>query len=56
MKYYSTNNKEIKVSLKEAVFKGLARDKGLFMPEHIPVMSSRFFFELEKKKFNEIAF
>ena len=55
MRYYSTNNKEFKVSLKEAVFKGLAKDKGLFMPENIPVMSSRFFFEMGKKKFNEIA-
>lgn len=56
MEYYSTNNKQLKVSLKEAVFKGLAKDKGLFMPESIPVLPASFFYESGKKEFKEIAF
>lgn len=35
MLYYSTNKKAKEVSLKEAVIKGLASDKGLFMPSVI---------------------
>ena len=35
MKYYSTNKSVPKVSLMEAVTKGLAADNGLFMPERI---------------------
>ena len=34
-RYYSTNNTSLTVSLQEAVIKGLADDKGLFMPEKI---------------------
>ncbi|MGN1214749.1 MAG: threonine synthase [Candidatus Cryptobacteroides sp.] len=36
MKYYSTRNKGLRCSLKEAAIKGLAPDGGLFMPERIP--------------------
>ena len=32
MKYYSTNKQAPVASLQEAVVKGLAADKGLFMP------------------------
>lgn len=35
MKYYSTNKQAPLASLEEAVVKGLAGDKGLYMPEHI---------------------
>lgn len=56
MKYYSTNNENLRVSLKEAVLQGLARDKGLFMPVSIPVLPSSFFYELSRKKFQEIAY
>lgn len=38
MKYYSTSNRKLLSSLKEAVLKGLAPDRGLFMPESIPVL------------------
>ncbi|MBK5280117.1 MAG: threonine synthase [Bacteroidia bacterium] len=55
MKYYSTNNKAIKVSLREAVMQGLAPDNGLFMPEVIPQFSSDFFKSLQKKSFQQIA-
>ena len=56
MKYYSTNNKEITADLKTAVFKGLAKDKGLFMPEIIPILSPSFFSGLNGKSFQEIAY
>ena len=32
MKYYSTNHQAPDASLEEAVVKGLASDKGLYMP------------------------
>jgi threonine synthase len=35
MNYYSTNNKSMRSSLRNAVLKGLAADGGLFMPETI---------------------
>ncbi len=56
MNYYSTNNKADRVSLKEAVLKGLAPDNGLYMPESIPVLPNVFFNDLHSKSFQEIAF
>ena len=56
MNYYSTNNKNTRVSLSEAVIQGLAPDNGLFMPVTIPELSDEFFRTLHKKSFQEIAF
>jgi threonine synthase len=56
MKYYSTNNRNHKVSLREAVIEGLAPDNGLYMPEYIPILPDRFFHELGKMSFQQIAF
>jgi len=56
MEYYSTNNKAIRVSLKQAVIEGLATDGGLYMPVTIPSLSSDFFQHLSVKPFQEIAF
>src|SRR6185436_103289 len=56
MKYYSTNNPNHTVSLKEAVLNGLAPDNGLYMPQRIPVFPADFFSTLHEKKFSEIAF
>lgn len=55
MNYYSTNNKNLRVSLKEAVIQGLAPDNGLFMPEVIPTLSHDFFKTLNSKSFQQIA-
>ncbi|MDF1576064.1 MAG: threonine synthase [Bacteroidales bacterium] len=41
MHYYSTSNRELRIPLKEAVIKGLAADRGLFMPASIPVLNRR---------------
>jgi len=38
MQYYSTRDKALRTGLKEALFKGLAPDGGLFMPVRIPVI------------------
>lgn len=56
MNYYSTNNINHKVSLREAVLKGLAPDNGLYMPEIIPAFSKEFFDSLPEKSFQQIAF
>lgn len=56
MNYYSTNKKNSKVSLKEAVLKGLAPDNGLYMPESIPVLPNAFFDSLPEKTFQQLAY
>ncbi|MFN3405756.1 MAG: threonine synthase [Cytophagaceae bacterium] len=55
MQLYSTKNKSQKVSLKEAVFKGLPSDNGLFMPEVIPAMDKTIFERMDNMSFQEIA-
>ncbi len=56
MKYYSTNGKAAQATLEEAVVKGLASDKGLFMPEKIKVLPKEFFDNIENLSFQEIAY
>lgn len=56
MKYYSTNGKADKATLQEAVVKGLASDKGLFMPEVIKQLPSSFFEKMKDMSFQEIAY
>jgi len=56
MKYYSTNNTNHLVGLREAVLNGLAPDNGLYMPERIPAFPADFFSSLPQKSFREIAF
>ena len=48
MKYYSTNKQVENVSLEEAVVKGLADDKGLFMPYEIKKLPAEFFENIDK--------
>ncbi|MFT3753325.1 MAG: threonine synthase [Paludibacter sp.] len=56
MKYYSTNKKVSGVSLQDAVVKGLADDKGLFMPDLIKSLPQSFFDTIETLSFQEIAY
>ncbi len=56
MQLYSTNNREYIVSLKEAVLKSLAPDKGLYMPKHIPQIEDSFFDHIEDYSLQEIAY
>ena len=56
MKYYSTNKKAGNATLEEAVVKGLASDKGLFMPYEIKPLPASFYKEIEQLNFQEIAY
>ncbi|MBU1916606.1 threonine synthase, partial [bacterium] len=56
MKYYSTNRKSPCVTFKEALIKGQAPDKGLYMPETIPVFSKEELSALKNKDYYEIAY
>ncbi len=56
MKYYSTNHQAPPVNLSEAVIKGLAPDRGLYMPEKIHPLPSCFFDHIEQMTLQEIAF
>lgn len=56
MKYYSTNKTAPIADLQEAVVKGLAADKGLFMPEKIKKLPQSFFDNIENMSFQEIAY
>jgi threonine synthase len=56
MKYYSTNKKITDVSLQDAVVKGLADDKGLFMPNNIKSLPQSFFDTIENLSFQEMSY
>ena len=56
MKYYSTNRQAPEATLSEAVIKGLAPDKGLYMPERISPLPPSFFDHIEDLSLQEIAF
>jgi len=56
MKYYSTNGKAPLATLQKAVVKGLAEDKGLYMPQHIKPLPQSFFDNIHKLSFQEIAY
>ncbi|MFK7797422.1 MAG: threonine synthase [Aureispira sp.] len=55
MNYISTKNPNEVVSFEEAVLKGLAKNKGLFMPETIPTLSKDFFDNIDNYHDHEIA-
>ncbi len=55
MLYYSTNHKAPKATLQEAVVNGLAPDKGLYMPEYIPVLPQSFFKDITKRNLIETS-
>jgi len=56
MKFYSTNNKDLSASFKEAVIKGLAPDGGLFYPMHLPQLDKVFIDNLQNLSLSEIGF
>ena len=56
MKYYSTNHQAPVATLEKAVVKGLAEDRGLYMPEIIKPLPKEFFDNMEKYSFQEIAY
>ncbi len=56
MKYYSTNKQAADASLEEAVVRGLASDKGLYMPYFIKPLPQSFYDEIQDLSFQEIAY
>ena len=56
MKYYSTNKKAPIATLEKAVVKGLAEDRGLYMPERIKQLDKEFFDRMPEMTFQEIAY
>ncbi len=55
MQYYSTNHIAPPATLAEAVKKGLAPDKGLYMPERIDRLPDEFFENIGNLSFHDIA-
>ena len=56
MKYYSTNGKAPMADLQKAVVKGLAEDRGLYMPEEIKKLPKQFFDDMTGMSFQDIAY
>lgn len=56
MRYYSTNGNAPIADLHKAVVKGLAEDRGLYMPEKIKQLPREFFDNIDKMSFQEIAY
>ena len=56
MKYYSTNGKAPLATLQKAVVKGLAEDKGLYMPQSLKPLPQSFFAKIQDLSFQEIAY
>ena len=56
MLFYSTNNKDLRVPFQEAVFNSLPADRGLYMPETIPVLDAYFIQNLHRYSLQEIAY
>ena len=56
MRYYSTNGAASEVTLKEAIIKGLAPDKGLYIPESIKTLPAAFFKNIGGLSLQEIAY
>ena len=55
MNYYSTNKQAPIATLEEAVVKGLAGDKGLYMPERIVRLDPQVIEQMKEQSFHEIA-
>ncbi len=56
MNYYSTNGKAPIADLHKAVVKGLAEDRGLYMPERIEKLPKAFFDNIQEMSFQDIAY
>jgi len=53
--FYSTNGRAERVSFREALLKGLAPDKGLYMPQRIPVLTAGEMAGFADQAYHEIA-
>ena len=55
MMYYSTNGQAPLATLEKAVVKGLAEDRGLYMPERVKTLDADFFDHIQDMTFQDIA-
>jgi threonine synthase len=55
MQYHSTNRQVLPATFEQAVIDGLAKDKGLFMPESVPALPAAFFADLPSLSLGDIA-
>jgi len=56
MQYYSTNGNAPLATLEKAVVKGLAEDRGLYMPQTIKKLPKQFFDNIQDMSFRDIAY
>ena len=56
MFYYSTNHTASRATLRDAVVRGLAEDRGLYMPEVIKQLPASFWSEIANLTFQEVAY
>ena len=56
MYYYSTNHTAARATLRDAVVRGLAEDRGLYMPEVIKQLPDAFWAEMADLTFQEVAY
>lgn len=56
MNYYSTNDKTIRASFREAAIQGQAPDRGLYFPEQIPQLPKGFVASMDTMSKEEISF
>lgn len=56
MKLYNTKNKSEITNFKDALFKGIGSNGGLFLPAGIPLLEKSFFENIDNIDFNEICF
>ena len=56
MKFYSTNNPDLRVDLKEAVIRSLPADNGLYMPESIAPLPESFWANWRTMSFSELGY
>jgi threonine synthase len=54
--FYSTNHLAKPLTFSEALLQGLAPDKGLYMPEHIPIITPKEIEHFTGKEYYDIAF
>ncbi len=56
LRYYSTNLNAEKVTFSQALLKGQAPDRGLYLPESVPVLPIETILGFTSKRYDEIAF
>ena len=56
MQFYSTNNPDLRVDLKQAVIRSLPADNGLYMPEQITPLPESFWQNWRGMSFSELGF